>query len=105
MEFKKHGRTYVPDLMNGRIQLWGIVSYGTGTRKGKFLLRVYVLVKAASADAKYRVYRLPAHEEWLDKTTSAEQQQARLDLMMHVIATKAGRDFTVYQQPALRATK
>ena len=105
MEFKKHGRTYVPDLMNGRIQLWGIVSHGTGTHKGTFMLRVYVLVKAVLADIKYRTYRIPAHEEWLDNTTSAEQQQARLDLMMHVIATKAGRDFTVYKQPALRATK
>lgn len=99
-------RLYVPVLdSSGKMQMWGVVSYGQGTLKGRFLLRVYLLVRASRMLHSYRQYRVPVHEETLDNYVSEEAQQQRVDLMLYTIATKAGVDFAVRQLAKTRKPK
>lgn len=108
-QFTYSGRNYVPTLTkDGRMELWGVASYGHAEHKGTFLLRIYALVKApanAGSDKDYRNYRIVADEMRVPNTTSYDDQRALLNAMIHATAIKADMDFHLRHGHALRQPK
>ena len=91
-QFTYAGRNYEPVLdADGKMELWGVASYGQQEYKGTFLLRIYVLVKAPTAMHAYRKYRVVADGMYVPNTTSKQDQHQFMLAMLRAVEIKADR--------------
>lgn len=101
-----YGRKYVPALTaDNKLQMWPMVSWGTGVHKGQMVLSVYVLAKAHTAqhNAPYRSYRhiCIMRQTMAHGTSHAEQRQV-LEVMCNAAAIQQECNYVLLREAKLK---
>lgn len=99
MFVNNNGRVYRPVFKNNMLDVVATVAYGQGTKRGQFMLSIYVrscLKGAGTRGAtEIQTFDIPYMREYMPGTTTQEEQAERLTFMCNVIATRCDTDYAL----------